>query len=376
MTNNEEKVHVRAYVKDDGTKVKEHYRGLPDGEPARDDDFPNQMQARLEKSTRNSVNSITNVLAGISKYEYTNNRKDLDEALLELQGAHNMQGVVMKQILDRMTYPKSQKEYQRLLTTYIRHRELKQKSDLQLRQILFCYEKGYYPEMQEALNDYRAIYNEEIKRYDNLHDIRRDVLDKSPSAQKLAIDAGLELKKYIQGASDAKDLWKISVQGLDKPSDYIKKNGKVINSVSNLSPRLKSFVTEKIKTQIYKSDCQGIYFHTNSSLSKAIGNSNELKTYIRKNIQTLAAGNTVSNGSVNFTSTENLHLSLGHADIIDMHLDKNNTLKAYVIDTYDFNEDDPSWQVEWAYNVQEQGLITNYYTITEISIPVEEWTRI
>ena len=59
-----------------------------------------------------------------------------------------------------------------------------------------------------------------------------------------------------------------------------------------------------------------------------------------------------------------------------MHLDKNNTLKAYVIDTYDFNEDDPSWQVEWAYNVQEQGLITNYYTITEISIPVEEWTRI
>ena len=31
MKNNEEKVHVRAYVKDDGTHVKEHYRGLPDG---------------------------------------------------------------------------------------------------------------------------------------------------------------------------------------------------------------------------------------------------------------------------------------------------------------------------------------------------------
>ena len=376
MSNNDEKVHVRAYVKDDGTHVKEHYRGLPDNEYAIEDDFPNQMKKEMEKSTRSSVNKVGEVSAALTKFRYTKNKKDLDFAIQELQTAHNMQGVVMKQILNRMVATKSQKEYSRLYSTYMRQRSLLQKSNLVLRDILFCYEKGYYPEMQEALNDYRAIYHDEIKRYNNLHDLRRDAFDKAPSAQKFMIDEGLEVKKYTQGASDANDLWKISVQGLDKPSDYIKKNGKVINSVSDLSPRLKSFVTEKIKTQIYKSDCKGIYFHTNSSLSKSIGSSNELKTYIRKNIQTLAAGNTVSNGSVNFTSTENLHLSLGHADIIDMHLDKDNTLKAYVIDTYDFNEDDPSWQVEWAYNVQEHGLITNYYTITEISIPVEEWARI
>ena len=69
-------------------------------------------------------------------------------------------------------------------------------------------------------------------------------------------------------------------------------------------------------------------------------------------------------------------LALGHADIIDMHLDENNNLRAYVIDTYDFNEDDPDWRVNWAYNIQEHGLITNYYTITEISVPADIWTRI
>lgn len=44
-------------------------------------------------------------------------------------------------------------------------------------------------------------------------------------------------------------------------------------------------------------------------------------------------------------------------------------LTALVLDTYDFNEDDPDFKVEIAHNVQEHGLLTNYYTLTFIKLP-------
>ena len=375
MKNNEEKVHVRAYVKDDGTHVKEHYRGLPDAEYAQDDDFPNQMQDQMEKATKNSVNCAEKLSAILSKSKYIPNHNNLDYVIQELQTAHNSQSMVMKKILDRMLATKSQKEYSRLQNTYIRQRNFLKKSDVELRKILYWYEKGNQHEVQEATQEYTSIYKEEIQRYNNLHDYRRSLFSKQPNRQKILISNTFRLLEKTKNCHDANNLWKLSVQGLDSHSDYIKKNGKVISSVSDLPPKLKSFVTKKIKTQIYKSDCKGVYFHTNSSLSKEISHSAELKQYARKNIQALAAGNNISEGSVNFTS-DNLHLALGHADIIDMHLDENNNLRAYVIDTYDFNEDDPDWRVNWAYNIQEHGLITNYYTITEISVPADIWTRI
>ncbi len=54
MTTDDKQVHVRAYTKDDGTKVKEHYRGLPDGVTGNRDeeDFPDRKKKELEKTTR------------------------------------------------------------------------------------------------------------------------------------------------------------------------------------------------------------------------------------------------------------------------------------------------------------------------------------
>ena len=40
---------------------------------------------------------------------------------------------------------------------------------------------------------------------------------------------------------------------------------------------------------------------------------------------------------------------------------------------YEFNEDAPNWKVEWARNLQERHMLTNYYTITELSIPIQKW---
>lgn len=84
----------------------------------------------------------------------------------------------------------------------------------------------------------------------------------------------------------------------------------------------------------------------------------------------------VINDSINFDVTKNTHYSLGHADIIDAYIDANGNINAKVIDTYDFNKGDDDWKVEWAYNVQQKGMVTNFYTINIILIPAKEWVKL
>ena len=112
-------------------------------------------------------------------------------------------------------------------------------------------------------------------------------------------------------------------------------------------------------------------FKPDSTLSQAVVKSPELKTFIQKNKESLQNGQIV-NGSTSFSSTKNLSLALGNADIYNAYIDEAGNFRAYVIDTYDFNKNDPRWTVEWAYNVQENGLITNFYTVNTILIPREQ----
>ena len=52
------------------------------------------------------------------------------------------------------------------------------------------------------------------------------------------------------------------------------------------------------------------------------------------------------NTSLNFVSNPNLHYALGKVDILDMHINKEGDIEAYVLDTYDFNEGSSNWLVQ------------------------------
>lgn len=41
----------------------------------------------------------------------------------------------------------------------------------------------------------------------------------------------------------------------------------------------------------------------------------------------------------------------------------------------DFNENDPDWKVEWAYNIQKNKLLTPFYTLNVIIVPLDVWFR-
>ena len=267
MTTDDKQVHVRAYTKDDGTKVKEHYRGLPDGVTGtrEEEDFPDRKKKELEKTTRAVDQKVQVALLKLKIFNATGYKPDLEAAIKDLQDARQKEEAVMQDIVKRLGTTTDQKEYSRLYREYVRHYKLLQKSDYTIRAIAFDCKHGNYNGLQKGLEEYRAIFSKEIERYNNLNTPKRHFFENYPEVQKEAIS--FEMNKYEkkEGCHDANNLWKLSVNGLDASSDYIKKNGRVVKSVSNLPPRLKSVVKEKVKSQMLKDDCKGEYIHTNST---------------------------------------------------------------------------------------------------------------
>ncbi len=67
---NRKRVHVNAYVKDDGTHVKEHYRGAPSANPEvnEEDDY-----------NQSDNNEIKTLYGGVSRIENFEKKADFDE---------------------------------------------------------------------------------------------------------------------------------------------------------------------------------------------------------------------------------------------------------------------------------------------------------
>ncbi len=118
-------------------------------------------------------------------------------------------------------------------------------------------------------------------------------------------------------------------------------------------------------------------YDKNSSVASDIASSQEFRTFIRKNKLKLSKERFLKDDYLFFErkSNLNLYLAIKHSDIIDIHLDSNNTLHAKVIDTYDFNEGESDWIISLPRKLQKNGIIVPHYSITKIEIPESIWTK-
>ncbi len=67
--------------------------------------------------------------------------------------------------------------------------------------------------------------------------------------------------------------------------------------------------------------------------------------------------------------------TLGHADILYAHINEYGYLELIIFDTYDFNKDAPDWKVKIARQVEEAGIIREYYTLTLVEIDIYTWLK-
>lgn len=439
----EKLVHVRSYQRDDGTKVKEHYRGggtsdesssmlltggiseevyLPADLESNSVELNSMGEAAVEVlkylgeiSTRLSEDGIKLVTALNSAresfdeegVEQLSNR--MYELVNQLYQSHSESLKAEEATLGKLSETKDQREYKQLYDTYVYQRNLNNAAKTLINHIAYSNEHKNYEELTNSLEEYNSLHRESSERIQemfptpmeptylnfkehplpqaqrklsemasslkkqigqNCEHAIRTVFHKHPLTEKNLIMGGMSLK--IENAYDAFALLIASAYDFQLSGDYIAQNGYLLDSVSDLSPQFRSIVSKKLKQQIGRGDSKGLILRPDSTLSKEIAQSPEIKEFIKENMNSLLAGEVVS-GSTCFASNDNLALSLGNADILNTYINNNGDIVAIVFDTYDFNQDDPRWKVEWAYNVQKHGLLTNFYTLNIIVIPKEEW---
>ena len=305
----EKVIHVDAYTRSDGTYVREHERHI---------DSNNDYYANEEDTTL--------LQSGIKVNHYLEN----------LENDFSKSKAREQELLDEL----SQTEKGNQANLLKEYAELKDKNT----------------------NDEKIISTIKYLLYDNgLKNAQKD---------KQYLDRFIGIVKHF-GLNDAGQFWNMSSHGFDnkKAEEYITKNGKIYSQIEELpvQPEIQRAVRNKVKQQLNKDNLIGVSFHKDSSVAKSIARSGNFNNIIRQNFSKLCKGEHI-NTSVSFNkiSEPNLFNAFGKVDILDLHINKDGDIEAYVLDTYDFNEGSTEKFVQKARNAQEHNLINNYYTLTKI----------
>ena len=149
-------------------------------------------------------------------------------------------------------------------------------------------------------------------------------------------------------------------------NDYINKNGALYNDVDSLSNEYapyKSQIKEKINSQFGNVNVPGVVLHENSNVANAIANSPEMDNFIRNNSTDLKSGKEVS-GSFRFSGFTDLHNAFGSVDVLSAK-PQGDYVDITLLDTYDFNQNDPNILVKMGRSAQETGKLNPYFTIVK-----------
>lgn len=308
---------------------------------------------------------------------------------------------VEKMHLEKLTNAKNQEEYSKLYETFIKQKELNTKNKDTIAKIEYAVEHNNFETAMDEIKNFQADNSTAQKTYPAIqmsnpmpspymntsvspdwsgvgrqevkgaaNNLLRTGLHKYPQKEKAILDFGME--KLSEVFPETYELWKASRSGFIENPEYIMKNGRLLSSTSQLPPNLQNFVSNKLYSQLGVHDAKGIVLRSDSTLSQTIVHSSEFKQFLRKNVHRMLRGETV-NGSVNFANLfHDTHYALGHTDIIDMYIDSQGNIHAKVIDTYDFNKDDPFFLVEWAHNLQDLRRLKNYFIVCDIIITLQD----
>ena len=193
--------------------------------------------------------------------------------------------------------------------------------------------------------------------------------------KKEAIDNAVDKLEII--GEDAVALFRLSSSKFQKGTEYIKKNGKMYNKISEINDeKLKEDVLKKVKQQLKQNDSRGIILNKNSSLAQNVIKSPRFKNYIKDNIEKLIKNKHLPDDNLTFTPIINSNLNLFGAihrcSIRNIRLE-NDLIKAEIIDTVDYNEGEMTVAI-FRY-LQETGQLENFYFVIELEVPLSDFIK-
>ena len=182
---------------------------------------------------------------------------------------------------------------------------------------------------------------------------------------------------------NAYELFKLSARENNYNEEFVKKNGKLYQSIDNLNnAELINNIHSRIKEEIpkwkkSKNDCKVLVLNNDSSVSKAIEHSHELSQFISKNFQRIKKGERIRNTKIEFSSLDSdLYATLHGAIIREAYLDSEENLVMVIEDYYNFNPNRTSLKGQLGERLQNMGELENYYIIMNLKMPKNEWKKL
>ena len=190
---------------------------------------------------------------------------------------------------------------------------------------------------------------------------------------KGAIDGLGSVFATIMETPTAYELYKVASPNKGYNMEYVKKNGTLYNSSSELGDEK---IEQKIKAWLQHektgmTDCKVFKMHENSELSQKIANSDEMKEILKKDIDMLRYAKVLPEKHIDF-KTPDLYNSLHGANMTYAKLDKEGNLVMRFEDLWNFNESSTSLKSKVGRKLQDYGGLEPYYAIIEVKIPKSE----
>ena len=428
----QKKIFINSYTKQDGTTVKAHYRTI-DAEdyyydlnedpynhgpmPQKKGNFPESDDQNNQEENNQDENSqkdntsegggfgeilgeiLPEILqaAGYAAQIYVamqNNSgqqkkiPNVDIPIKLLNTAKTKSEKTARKYLDDLTVTKNNEEYKRLFKHFTEQKELSKRINRKLTKIQYARDNDNYSMLMDELNNFNSDFDEIISKTRKTRPLKTEEYikelykkyhyktptNRSPLKDKKFLDVGTNTFSKI--LPDAKELWQASSHDFKYSKQYINNNGYLVYSVKDLPTYdLRQIVTKKIKEQLKIDDTLGVVFKTNSSLSKVISESPEIRNFFIKHKDKLLNGGVIKNTSDKLDNKANLYGSFNYVDIIYSYIDyKDNSLNLIIFDTWDFNPGEKFF-IKMARNTQESKLIRNYYILTLVKIHPNIWLR-
>ena len=165
-------------------------------------------------------------------------------------------------------------------------------------------------------------------------------------------------------------------------TDYAKEHV-IFNNYKEVSSDLQTYFKDKITEQLgldnvdfsikeeILNSTKGIYIDAQSesskSLSEILTSEPDFMNLLTNSIKKMKNNISVE-GSLEFKD-KNFYYALGHADIKNMHINRNGDIDLLITDVYDFNPNSKSDLVQVGRERQEKGEITPYFMIYHVIIP-------
>lgn len=191
---------------------------------------------------------------------------------------------------------------------------------------------------------------------------------------------GGEISQFLAnslGIPDAGGLLRINGKDSDLNTTYTM-NAEKYNNADELPEKFQKIIKDKLKSQGLDDNSKGLYFNSDSELSRRISISREIIALAKKEKDKIETFYNYDNEKViplkNKTSIEykkdNLYYAFHYADVYNLKYDMFGNITGDLIDTTDFNagKNEPIF-VQKARELQDEGIIEPKFVIVHFVIP-------